>query len=228
MSQPRCHAHPATLQNQRSLVLPKSQRGETLVGLLVGMGMGVLVLAAGSQMLAQHLRGHRDALHDSHMHHDLRAALDTIGRELRQAQFVAHAWQVRSSEKCQDPFCAGLGHLTVQGPSIRFARDRNQDGMLDNNECVGFRLKDHELQMRTACSPEVWTDLTDAGSLKMTDLQFRVRCEVQGPWVARWVTVQLAAQWPRDARKALQLTHTLKLRNDVPALPWPSACEAAS
>ena len=37
----------------------RSQRGETLVGLLVGMALGLFVLAAGSAMLAQLLRGHQ-------------------------------------------------------------------------------------------------------------------------------------------------------------------------
>lgn len=205
----------------------RKQQGETLVGLLVGLGVGLVVLAAGSQMLAQHLRGHRLALQDSHLHHDLRSALDTITRELRQAQSIGQAWQRRATADCADAFCAGQADLVLQGQRISFGHDRNQDGLLDNNECSGFRLKDHELQIRTACIPEVWTDLTDAGSLKMTNLDWQLHCEKRGRWVARWVTVQLSAQWPRDTTRTLSLSQTVSLRNDVPASPWPAFCGAA-
>jgi type II secretory pathway component PulJ len=204
-----------------------TQGGETLVGMLVGLGIGIMVLAAGSQMLAQHLHGHRLALQDSHMHHDLRSALDTMDRELRQAQSLGHAWRGRVTSQCTDAFCAGEAELMVWGQRISFGVDRDQNSLLDNNECSGFRLKDHELQIRTACSPEVWTDLTDAGSLKLTGLQWQVQCEKRGRWVARWVTVQISAQWPRDATRALSLSRTVSLRNDVPALPWPAVCGAA-
>jgi type II secretory pathway component PulJ len=205
----------------------RAQRGETLVGLLVGLGVGLVVLAAGSQMLAQLLQGHRLALQDSHMQHDLRSALDTITRELRQAQAIGQAFRRRATTHCTDAFCAGQADLLVQGQRISFGQDLNQDGLLDNNECSGFRLKDHELQIRTACTPEVWTDLTDAGSLKMTGLTWQVHCEKRGRWVARWVTVQLSAQWPRDTTRTLSMSQSVSLRNDVPASPWPSVCGAA-
>jgi type II secretory pathway component PulJ len=208
-------------------VQARAQQGETLVGLLVGLGVGLLVLAAGSQMLAQLLQGHRLALQDSHMHHDLRSALDTITRELRQAQALGQAWRGRTTAHCADAFCAGQAELLVQGQRISFGHDLNQNGQLDNNECSGFRLKDHELQIRTACTPEVWTDLTDAGSLKMTGLTWQVHCEKRGRWVARWVTVQLSAQWPRDTTRTLSMSQSVSLRNDVPASPWPAVCGAA-
>ena len=204
----------------------KSQKGESLVGLMVGMGIGLVVLAGGTHMLAKHLQAHRWALQDSHLHHDLRSALDILARELRQAQSVGQAWSKRSPTPCQDAFCGDAKDLQVQGDRIDFSRDRNQNSQRDNNECTGFRLKDSKVQLRTSCTPEVWTDLTDAGSLKMTDLQWQVFCERRGPWVARWVTVQAGAEWPRDATRRLSLSKTIALRNDVPATPWPAVCGA--
>ena len=197
------------------------------MGLMVGMGIGLLVLAAGAKMLAQHLQGHRWALQDSHLHQDLRSAVDTLARELRQAQAVGQAWKNRSTADCQDAFCGSARDIKIQGSRIDFSRDRDQNGLLDNNECSGFRLKDQELQVRTACTPEVWSDLTDAGSLKMVDMQWELHCERRGRWAQRWVTVKLSAQWPHDASRELSLSHTVSLRNDVPALPWPAACGLA-
>ena len=206
---------------------PSNQQGETLVGLMVGMGLGLVVLAGGAHMLAQHLTAHRWALQDSHLHHDLRSALDSMGRELRQAQAVGQAWTNRASARCEDAFCSPSIDLKIQHQRIDFSRDRNQNGRLDNNECVGFRLREQKLQARTACTPEVWTDLTDSGSLKVVDLQWQVFCEQKGRWLARWVKVQSTAEWPQDASRRLSLSQSTALRNDVPALPGPEVCGAA-
>jgi type II secretory pathway component PulJ len=205
------------------------QRGESLVGLMVGLSVGLIVLAAGSQMLTAHLQGHRSALQQNHLHHDLRSALDAIAGELRQAQGSGQPWQKRSNGVCSDAFCGA--DLVITGDRLVFSRDRNQNGMQDNNECTGFRLRNHELQIRTACLPEVWTDLTDSGSLQLTALNWQIHCEKRGPWVARRITVQITANWPHDPLRTLQpltLTQTVSLRNEVPAQPWPAACGAAA
>lgn len=208
------------------LVACAPERGETLVGLMVGMGVGLVVLAAGSHMLSHHLQGHRNTLQQSHLHHDLRSALDAMAGELRQAQGSGQPWQKRSSGLCSDAFCAA--DVVITGDRLVFSRDRNQNGVLDNNECTGFRLRDHELQVRTACLPEVWTDLTDAGSLQLTALAWQMQCEKQGPWVARHITVHITAQWPHGPLQPLSLSQTISLRNQVPVQPWPVACGPAA
>ena len=92
---------------------PQRQRGETLMGLLVGLAVGLWVLAGGSVLLANQLRGHRMALQDSHLQHDLRSAMDWISRELGQAHYNAKAWQTRSPVRCADDFCSELADLLV-------------------------------------------------------------------------------------------------------------------
>jgi type II secretory pathway component PulJ len=202
----------------------RSQNGETLVGLMVGLGLGLLVLAAGSQMLAHQLRGHRWLLQDSHVHHDLRAALSAIGRDLRQAQATEDAWKLRVSANCEDAFCDGAEDFKVSADQIHFSFDRNRNGLQDNNECLGFRLSKGEIKARTACEPEVWTAITDAGSLKITQLQWQVECAPQGRMWQRWVTVRLTAEWPGDTTRQWQSAQTVALRNAVPAAQAPAYC----
>ena len=201
-----------------------TQRGETLVGLMGGLGLGMLVLAAGSQMLAHQLRGHRWLLQDSHAHHDLRAALDAMTGPLRQAQSVHEAWRKRTGAECRDVFCDGPEDFSVSADRIHFSIDRNHNGEQDNNECLGFRLSNGEIKARTACQPEVWTAITDAGSLKITALQWRVHCAPTGRLWQRWVTVDLTAQWPSDKSRQWQMSQTVGLRNALPSPQAPTYC----
>lgn len=197
---------------------PQRQRGETLMGLLVGLAVGLLVLAGGSVLLANQLRGHRMALQDSHLQHDLRSAMDWISRELGQAHYNAKAWQTRSTVRCADDFCSGSDDFRIDGSRIHFSLDRNHNGQKDNNECLGFRLVKGALQARTACKPEVWTALTDAASLQFTQLDWQLHCTLAQGWLHRSVTLSMTAHWPSDTQRQIGLKRTVPLRNAVPAV----------
>ncbi len=196
--------------------LASAQRGETLVGLLVGLALGLLVLAGGAHMLAQLLRGHRQALQDSHLQQDLHFAMDLMTSELQDAQYSALAWSSRSPSACTDAFCDGREDFSLTSDRMDWTLDRNHDGRQDNNECTGFRLKAGVLQMRTACTPGVWTALTDTASLRLTGLQATVQCRPLSGWLQRRVQVQLQVQWPQDATRTLALQRTVVLRNPLP------------
>ncbi len=193
-------------------------RGETLTGLLVGLALGLVVLAAGTQMLAQHLGGHRLNLQASHLQHDLRTAMDWMGRELCQAQYVAGAWQTRSPTTCDDPFCDGLEDFSIEDDWIDFSRDRNHNGLQDDDECMGFRLSNKALMARRSCSGTgQWQPLTDRASLEVTALGWQLQCERRQGWLHRTVRVTLTGQWPGDASRSFSLSQTVHLRNDLPA-----------
>lgn len=201
-----------------------NQRGETLVGLLIGLSLGLLVLTGGAQMLAQLLRGHRLALQDSHLQQDLHFAMDLMASELQDAQYSAKSWNTRSPDTCTDAFCDGPEDFGLGNGRIDWTLDRNHNGAQDNDECTGFRLKAGALQVRTACSPEVWTALTDTASLRMTRLEASLRCQRREQWLQRHVLLQLEAQWPQEPARTLLLERTVVLRNDLPPVAQALYC----
>lgn len=203
----------------------RGQRGETLTGLLVGLSVGLVVLAAGSALLANHLRGHRMALQDSHLHHDLRSAMDWMARELRKAQYSAHAWETRSPSACNDAFCDGPEDFGIVGDQIEFSHDRNHDGLQDNNECTGFRLSERVIQIKRSCqSGGDWVAITDVASLRVNTLNWQLECEKGSGWIHRSVVLNLTAQWPDDAAGQITLTRRVHLRNDLPEAVQPRFC----
>jgi type IV pilus assembly protein PilW len=194
------------------------QRGETLIGLLVGLSVGLVVLTAGSALLAHQLRGHRIALQDSHLNHDLRSAMDWMARELRKAQYSAKAWETRSPITCVDTFCDGFEDFSIEDDWIDFSYDRNHNGLQDDNECMGFRLSGSELSAKRSCSASgSWLAITDRSSLEITAVSWQMNCELRKGWLHRSVRMALTAQWPGDASRQLSLSQIVHLRNDLPA-----------
>jgi len=193
------------------------ERGETLMGLLVGLSVGVVVLAAGSAMLANQLRGHHATLLNSHLHHDLRSAIFWMSRELRKAQYTALAWTGRHALTCDDPFCQGSQDFSIKGDWIDFSHDRNHNGVREDNECMGFRLVDGALQARRSClASGSWQAITDRANLHITELRWQLQCHAHQGWLRRSLQMHLTAQWPGDASHRLHLSHTIHLRNGLP------------
>lgn len=199
------------------------QRGESLLSLLLGLGLGLLVVAAGIRLLGLQWQSQRQQWQHLALQQDLQAALDLMVQELQQAQHLPHAWLARADGPCSDALCTGDGALQIAPGQVEFATDRNRNGLRENNECSGFRLRNGALQHKTACQPAVWTVVTDSASLPLTGLTFRLECWPQGRRVLRRVHVQLDVRPPDPVSSIadvpqLTLTQSLNLRND---LPWP-------
>ena len=193
------------------------QKGETLMGLMVGLSVGLVVLAGGSSLLSQQLRGHRMAWQDSHLNHELRVAADWMGRELRKAQYSAKAWETRSPTQCDDTFCDGFEDFSIEGDWIDFSHDRNHNGEQDNDECMGFRLSGTTLQAKRSCNTSGdWQAMTHSQSVRITDLAWQLKCDQHQGWLRRSVQMTLQAQWPSDASRHITLSKTVHLRNDIP------------
>jgi type IV pilus assembly protein PilW len=201
-----------------------NQRGESMVSLLVGLAIGLLVLAGAVNVWINTLQGQRAVLQDSHLQQDLRSATALMAQEIRKAHYTNAAWRSRTSAQCADQFCGGADDFTVSKTQIEFSWDRDDDGLKDNNECTGFQLKSNELRAKTACSPAVWTAITDAGSIKVTTLQFTSHCHLHQGSLRRQIDVLITASLPNDASTVFTHTQSIALLNPIPATSLPADC----
>lgn len=154
--------------------------GLTLVELLVGLAMGLFVVAATATALAAHGRDSRRLLLAARVQQDLRATADLVVRELRRSG----RWRDAESAVWAADLPASAAsnpHGAIAGLAPGSARstatvsyDRDRDGRSDATG-LGFQLRRGAVEMRIGDG--AWQQLTDPALLTVTrfDLVLRRR-----------------------------------------------------
>jgi prepilin peptidase dependent protein B len=157
------------------------QAGLTLVELMVGLAIGLFIVAAGTVMLTGHLRESRLLLMEARLMQDLRTATDLLVRDARRAGYWADAsrgvWQGSASVQA-NPY-AGISPSpsasAADAVSFRFSRDATENHTVDANEEFGFRLRRGAIEMLLGRGN--WQAVTDPAVLRIT--AFTVTPQVQ-------------------------------------------------
>lgn len=209
------------------------ERGFTLVELMVGLAVGLLVVAAAAVLLASRIREHRTMLVEARLMQDLRTSMDIITRDLRRAGYWGGAAAaMRATSAASNPYLA-LTPASAASDAVRFqlSRDTTENNMLDDNEAFGFRLRKGGIDMLIGGGS--WQALTDAQT--MTIVSFQVTpstheepltdfcerpCDAStascGPTLLRRsLAVAITARAAADARIVRTLTSRVMLRNDA-------------
>ncbi len=158
----------------------RSQRGLSMVELLVGVAIALFAAAAGATLLAGHLREHRALLLEARLMQDLRSTADLVTRDLRRAGHWGAAsdgvWSVGASGVAANPYLA-LTPATAASDAVsfRYSRDATENNSVDANEQFGFRLRNGAIELQLGAGN--WQALTDTASLTIT--QFSVTPTVQ-------------------------------------------------
>lgn len=180
------------LRPQRRALL-RAVRGETLVGLMVGLTIGLLVVAGAGALYTSSTRSLSFALRASRLDQDMQAIMEAMMRDIRRAQYNPAAYQCASTGSCSDPFATGIGAFATyaadgtanasQATQIQYAWDVNGDGILQTGECSGFRLVQTgnvgRVDKITGCPASLggaatWTALSDPVAVNVTQLVFSV------------------------------------------------------
>jgi len=165
-----------------------------MVELLVGTAIGLIIVAAATTVVVRHARENRALMVEARLVQDLRTAADIVSRDLRRAGYwAASASGVRGddgSAVVANPYAA----LTPDGAAsdavrLSFSRDASENGLVDNNEQFGFRLRNGTIELQLGASN--WQALTDPATLVVT--AFNVAPHTEETSLARFCAEPCAA-----------------------------------
>nr|WP_295083201.1 prepilin-type N-terminal cleavage/methylation domain-containing protein [uncultured Roseateles sp.] len=159
------------------------QRGLSLIEMMVGITVGMIVVAGASVMLTQQLAEHRRLVLETQIQQDLRAASDLILRELRRGG--AHAVAERLVWAPGAGIAAPIGNdyakqtaVTATQNQVTYSYSSHddragpnplnpEDNLSANNERFGFRVSNQTLQFMLGNGN--WQPLTDPQTLLITN-----------------------------------------------------------
>jgi prepilin peptidase dependent protein B len=175
---------PLNRPQTRALSLRSAQRGLSIVEMMVGIAIGLIIVAAATLMVAGQLADNRRLLLETQIQQDLRATADLISRDLRRAGFwrdahLATGAAAAAGNALGNPYAA-LELPTAASPLLptRFAYadvSAPENQTVDNNERRGFRLNNGVIQAELGNGN--WQPLTDRDVLNVTGFAVTPRVE---------------------------------------------------
>ena len=218
----------------RQLNRHRATRGLSLVELMVGIAVGLMVVAGASFVAVNQIGDNRRLLLETQIQQDLRAAADMVARDLRRAGYWGAAetgtWQGSNPNVAPNPY--RITSPSAPGPAVgevTFAYSRGaEDGAIDDaQEGFGFKLEGGVIKMRLGSA---WQALTDANVLTVTRFDVALAeqtaqqacfkdCPGGGTacWPAQAVrrfTVDIQGRAVADPAVVRSVRESVRLRND--------------
>ena len=183
----------------------RSQLGLSLVEAMVGITVGLIVVAGATLLVTTQITDHRRLMTETQMQQDLRAAADLILHEVRRAgsweQASNAVWAPAASAPASNPYAemtpsaasAAASSLEIRvSKAVRdsSASSAKEDNAVTADEIRTFSLADQTLyyRMSSLAAPQ---PLTDPNSMLIT--AFNVNMEVQTVPLDSFCTVPCAA-----------------------------------
>ena len=201
----------------------RRQRGLSLVELMVGITVGLFIVAAAAMMTTSQLGDNRRLMVETQVQQELRAAMDLINRDVRRASgwdnAAASVWRPNNLIVSSNPNADLLSESS--GTSLRYTYINS-----GSETPSGFRLNEETLQMRVG---DAWQTVTDVQTLRLIDLTMTLReqsvslasycmngCAVGScpALFVRTVDVSLTAQATADPSVQRRLVSNIRLPND--------------
>ena len=219
-------------------------RGVSIVELMIGITIGLFILAGASLVMTSQISDNRRLLLDTQVQQDLRAVSSLIVRDVRRANYYGFAhrkiWPSDLTPSTTNPYDRLLPASSNGSPSLQYDRSlydqhraaNDEDRIVSNDARVKFELNptNHTVDMTLGTSPA--QAITDQNVLRVTNLTFTVTfrdlvvpCGIDCPTVGpggcplmqrlRQVNFVIEAEAVNDSRVRRSLRESVRLQNDI-------------
>lgn len=203
--------------------------GLSIVELMVGVTIGLFILAGASMVLTTQLGDNRRLLLEAQVQQDLRSVADLISQDIREAGYWISAPQQVWKVAALNPYSADPLAATSNNTSLVYYRSQESNvdnNHIDSNEHGGFRLNASTNSIEVQLGSNNWQQLTDPAVLTVTQFTLApntvavdIPPSVPGgatlKLCVRDVTLTIVVQAMHDATVQRSIRNRIRLRNDV-------------
>lgn len=171
-----------------SLARARAGRGLSIVELMIGIAIGLFIVAGATLMLTTQLGDNRRLLLEAQIQQDMRAAADMISRDIRRAGYWAKSycqlWPKPPTPGCPVQTNPYNRMVALGTDGIEYDRSTDEEGLLigtDDDrvdvqadrprERVGFKLNGANKTIDYQVGANNWQALTDKEVLEITTFQ---------------------------------------------------------
>ncbi len=199
-----------------------SQRGISLLELLIAMALGMVALAGLVSLVGFGLGMNANMVTASTLNEESYSVLQLMRRDIRRAGYSGDTVNMVTDPQANpSPFVDSLQTGAFTGESanscILFSYDINNNGALDvPDEQFGYRLREGNLEMRQqglACTDEGWLEMTDGSRSRYSQLEFAVVQDVENDIPVTIVTLSLLAESTTNAAVSRRYSRTFMVEN---------------
>jgi len=209
----------------------KNIKGFSLIELMVSLAIGMIITASIGNLFGKLVKHNSDVLKMTRLNQDLRASMLLMTNDIRRAGYWGNA-DLGIGGGATNPFTQGLNELAVSEYSgeatnscITYAYDRNDDGIVDDNELLGFRLNNGVLEMAiqlSSCTATTdWEQFSDANTVDITNVVFvtnhktiDINADSTDDIILKEVEVTLTGQLLADPSVSRTIVETIRVRNE--------------
>jgi type II secretory pathway component PulJ len=211
-----------------------SERGVSIVELMVSIAVGMFLVMALTQFFVGHIVGNADLLKATRLNQELRAVMDLMVRDIRRTGYwgnaVSGVWYEGSPGVATNPLqSVTIGSTAnpataTSGTSVTYSYDVNGNGTVEDSENFTIRLNNNAVELVQGITNPTTTTLSDTGTTRITALTFsfapaavNVTCVVAGPTPSltiRELTISVAGQLTSDSTVTRAMQETVRIRAD--------------
>ena len=195
------------------------QRGLSLVELMVGITIGLIVVAATTVLFSAQLGESRRLIAEAQVQQDLRASADIIARELRRSGNLGFDWElqayVRATGSSVEPLASlASRNLSSVGTDDEVTFEYYPSGSSSTPaDGFGFKLVVDRGVLQTRLVAGGWQDLTDPATMRVTEFAVtRLPDIVSKIPCARPCPSSDTSCWPSVNQRSFQIRITARHR----------------